>query len=90
MSQPEKIPEPWNSFFSALDRYDLAVSKLERNDQRVRDDVEHLASSVAFDLEILKQRYEKELRWRLGNPEREDLKLKLWMEMFAEDRILRS
>jgi hypothetical protein len=70
----------------ALDPYDLALSKLERNIQRDRDDVKHLARSVPLDLEILKQRYEKELRWQLGNPTREDLTLKLWIEMIEEDR----
>lgn len=70
----------------ALDPYDLALSKLERNIQRDRDDVKHLARSIPLDLEILKQRYEKELRWQLGNPEREDLTLRLWIEMIEEDR----
>jgi hypothetical protein len=70
----------------ALDPYDLALSKLERNIQRDRDDVKHLARSVPLDPEILKQRYEKELRWQLGNPAREDLTLKLWIEMIEEDR----
>lgn len=70
----------------ALDPYDLALSKLERNIQRDRDDVKHLARFVPFDLEILKQRYDKELRWQLGNPKREDLTLKLWIEMIEEDR----
>ena len=70
----------------ALDPYDLTLSKLERNIQRDRDDVKHLARVIPFDLEILKERYEKELRWQLGNPEREDLTLKLWIEMIEEDR----
>ena len=70
----------------ALDPYDLALSKLERNIQRDRDDVKHLARSVPLDLGVLKERYEKELRWQLGNPEREDLTLKLWIEMIEEDR----
>jgi hypothetical protein len=35
----------------ALDPYDLALSKLERNIQRDRDDVKHLAQTVPFDLE---------------------------------------
>jgi hypothetical protein len=47
----------------ALDPYDLALSKLERNIQRDRDDVKHLAKTVPFDLEVLKERYQKELRW---------------------------
>jgi hypothetical protein len=67
----------------------LALSKLERNIQRDRDDVKHLARSIPLDLEVLRDRYEKELRWQLGNPEREDLTLKLWIEMIAEDRTAR-
>ena len=70
----------------ALDPYDLALSKLERNIQRDRDDVKHLGRTIPLRLEILKERYEKELRWQLGNPEREDLTLKLWMEMIEEER----
>ena len=70
----------------ALDPYDLALSKLERNIQRDRDDVRHLARTVPLDLEHLKDRYQKELRWQLGNPEREDLTLQLWIEAIKEDR----
>ena len=70
----------------ALDPYDLALSKLERNIQRDRDDVRHLAQVIPLDLKVLKERYEKELRWQLGNPEREDLTLRLWIEMIEEDR----
>jgi hypothetical protein len=64
----------------ALDPYDLALSKLERNIQRDRDDVKHLARTVPLDPEVLKYRYQKELRWQLGNPEREDLTLQLWID----------
>jgi hypothetical protein len=70
----------------ALDAYDLALSKLERNIQRDREDVKHLARAVPFDLKVFKERYEKELRWQMGNPQREDLTVKLWMEMIEEDR----
>ena len=70
----------------ALDPYDLALSKLERNIQRDRDDVKHLGRSIPLDLSMLEERYAKELRWQLGNPEREDLTLKLWFEMIEEDR----
>jgi hypothetical protein len=65
---------------------DLALSKLERNIQRDRDDVRHLGRTVPLDLEHLKARYQKELRWQLGNPEREDLTLQLWIEAIKEDR----
>jgi len=70
----------------ALDPYDLALSKLERNVQRDRDDMMHLARTVPFDLEVLKDRYQKELRWQLGNPDPEDLTLRLWIEAIQEER----
>lgn len=70
----------------ALDPYDLALSKLERNIQRDRDDIKYLAASLPFDLETLKERYINELRWQLGNPEREDLTLRLWIEAIEEQR----
>jgi len=70
----------------SLDPYDLALSKLERNTQRDRDDIRHLARTVPLDLNVLKERYQKELRADLGNPEREDLTLKLWIEAIEEER----
>ena len=70
----------------ALDPYDLALSKLERNTQRDRDDVRHLARTVPFDIAILEERYQKELRPALGNSEREDLTLRLWIEAIEEER----
>jgi len=70
----------------ALDPYDLALSKLERNIERDRDDVKHLAKIIPFDLDALKDRYQKELRWQLGNPERKDLTLRLWIEAIEEER----
>ena len=70
----------------ALDPYDLALSKLERNIQRDRDDVLHLARTVPLDLEVLKDLYQKELRWQLGNPEREGLTLQLWIDAIEEER----
>ena len=68
----------------ALDPYDIALSKLERNSQKDRDDVRYLAHAVPFNLATLQQRYETELRWQLGRPDREDLTMKLWKEMLAE------
>ena len=71
----------------ALDPYDLALAKLERNIQRDRDDVKHLARKIPFDLNVIKERYDKELRPYLGNPEREDLTLRLWIEAIEEERM---
>jgi len=70
----------------ALDPYDIALTKLERNSPKDREDVKYLARAVPFDLEILRERYEKELRDYLFVPEREDLTLKLWIESIEEER----
>ena len=80
-SYEERLTEIFPGAFNhlrllALDPYDLALSKLERNAQRDRDDVEHLARIVPFDLDKLQERYQKELRPDLGNPEREEPNLK--------------
>jgi hypothetical protein len=68
----------------ALDPYDLALSKLERNSQKDRDDVRYLSRAITFNVATLQQRYETELRWQLGRPDREDLTMKLWMEILFE------
>jgi hypothetical protein len=83
----EMFPETFRRLrLLALDPYDLALAKLERNIQRDRDDVKHLARIIPFDLDTLKDRYLKELRPLLGNPDREDLTLRLWVEAIEEDR----
>lgn len=70
----------------ALDPYDLALTKLERNIERDRNDVRYLVRTVPFDLDLLRERYRAEHRPYLGNPKREDLTLELWIEEIAEDR----
>jgi len=70
----------------ALDAYDLALAKLERNSQRDREDVFYLADRVPLDVKLLRQRYQEELRPYLGNPAREDLTLDLWVEAIEERR----
>lgn len=92
---PEDYEERLREMFSgslqnirlfALDPYDLALTKIERTIQRDRDDVKHLARTVPFDLEVLKQRYYDELRVYLGVPERSDTTLELWIEAIEEER----
>lgn len=70
----------------ALDPYDLALTKLERNNSRDREDIFHLAESVRLDTAELRKRYEDEMRPNLGNPGREDLTLRLWIEAIEEER----
>jgi len=66
----------------ALEAHDLALSKLERNIDRDRVDVEHLARAGYLKPDILRQRYYEELRPYLVNEARHDLTLKLWLESF--------
>jgi hypothetical protein len=73
----------------ALDPHDLALTKLRRNSQRDREDVLHLADAAPLDIDTLRVRYE-EMRPLLGNPEREDLTLKLWIEAIEEKRKART
>jgi hypothetical protein len=74
----------------ALDPYDLALTKLERNIERDRSDVRYLARTVPFDLNILRERYTIELRPYLGNPARVDLSFQFWIEDIEEDRASSS
>jgi hypothetical protein len=90
-SYEERLTEIFPKSFThvrlcALDPYDLALSKLERNIQRDRDDVKYLARTVPLELEVLSERYRSELRWQLGNPEREDLTIKLWIDAIEEEK----
>jgi hypothetical protein len=69
-----------------FERHDLALAKLGRNQDSDREDVRRLAQGPGLDVDILEQRYRDELRWQLGNPEREDMTLELWIEMISELR----
>jgi hypothetical protein len=82
-----ELPGPWKHLWLfALDPHDIALTKLERNLQRDRDDVLYLAHTVPLDLDVLRARYRQELRPYLGRPEREDLTLELWIEIIEETR----
>jgi hypothetical protein len=69
-----------------FERHDLALAKLGRNQDYDREDVRRLALGPGLDVTVLEQRYRDELRWRLGNPSRDDLTLQLWIEMIGEVR----
>jgi hypothetical protein len=73
--------------FMGLDPYDLALTKLQRNIERDRSDVQHLARAVPFDLAGLRERYASEPRPYLGNPRRENLTLDLWIEAIEGERV---
>jgi hypothetical protein len=68
----------------AFEPHDLALAKLERNEDHDREDVKALALRPGLDVEVLRDRYDGEMRRYLGNPAREDLTLQLWIEMIQE------
>jgi Nucleotidyltransferase of unknown function (DUF6036) len=83
----QMFPGQFNNLrLMALDPYDLALTKLQRNGERDRSDVRFLARTIPFDLKILEKRYQTELRPTLSNPERENSTMQLWKEMIEEDR----
>ena len=68
----------------AMDPYDIILSKIERNSSRDRQDVEYLGLALELNVAILKDRYEKEVRYQVKNERREDQTVKLWIEMIEE------
>jgi hypothetical protein len=67
----------------ALEAHDLALSKLERNIERDRDDVQQLARAGHLRAGILRERYYAELRPNLlAHEARHDLTLRLWLESY--------
>jgi hypothetical protein len=68
----------------ALERHDLVLAKLERNADRDREDLKRLALGPGLDVNVLRQRYQRELRFQFGRPEREDLTLDLWIAIIEE------
>ena len=69
-----------------LDRYDLALSKLERNIDRDRDYV-LLLSRANFDVGVLRERYMTEVRpFVTGRTSWHDQTVELWLEMIEETR----
>lgn len=66
-----------------LEAHDLALSKLERNSARDREDIRYLARAAPLDLSVLERRYQVELRPYLANTNRHDLTMRLWMEMLS-------
>jgi Nucleotidyltransferase of unknown function (DUF6036) len=92
----ESIPENYDERLTELcagsfknirlfvpDAYDLVLSKLSRNIERDRQDVEFLAKTRHLDPMVLRERYETELRSILiGPPSQHDATLKFWLEAY--------
>ena len=74
----------WNYLrIFALEAHDVALTKLERNSERDRHDVQQLAKAGYLNSKKLRDRYHKELRPNLPAHEaRHDLTLELWLEAY--------
>jgi hypothetical protein len=74
---------PWKRLkLFALDATDVALSKLERNAERDREDVVRLARAGHLEPRVLKERYIEELRpYLLSKIPWHDKTLELWIEM---------
>jgi hypothetical protein len=69
-----------------LDPYDLVLTKLERNSPRDREDVRALIRGLGLDADVLRERFDVELRPYLAvAPDRTILTLDLWMEEFFSE-----
>ena len=66
-----------------LEAHDLALTKLERNFERDRADVAHLARAGFLEASILRERYFRELRpYVIGRESWHDQTLALWLEAY--------
>jgi len=68
----------------AFEAHDLVLSKLERFQAVDREDLKHLARTVPLDSDILRARYEEELRPYALRTDRLDTTLALALEMIQE------
>ncbi len=86
----ERLTELFPGHFKNLrlfvpDPYDLVLSKLSRNIERDRQDVEYLAKKRHLDAKVLRERYTTELRPILiGEVRQHDLTLEFWAEAYFE------
>ena len=68
----------------------LVLTKLTRNADRDRSDVEYLATAVPLDVAVLRERYQREMRGYVGVTEREDLTRDLWIDIIQEAQQTRA
>jgi len=68
----------------APDPYDFILSKLERNSAKDRDDADYIFKTKKLSSQILRERYERELRPYLSKEKWHDDTLELWIEIFEK------
>lgn len=73
-----------------MDPYDVALTKLERDNDKDFQDVLELAERIPFDLDLFETRYREELReYTTGKPEDNDLVFYRWTTAIREYRAAR-
>ncbi|MCX6595547.1 MAG: DUF6036 family nucleotidyltransferase [Acidobacteria bacterium] len=77
-------PDCWRHLrLFVLEPHDLALTKLERNFERDRGDVEHLARSGYLKASVLQERYDEEMRpYVIGRVSWHDQTLQMWIEAY--------
>jgi G:T-mismatch repair DNA endonuclease (very short patch repair protein) len=77
------FPGAWrNVRLLALEVHDLALTKLERNFERDREDVQRLAQAGLLARDVLATRYRQELRPYLSREAWHDQTLQMWIESY--------
>ncbi len=72
----------------APDHFDFILSKLERNSAKDRDDADYIFKTRKLSPQILRERYEKELRPYLSKESWHDDPLELWIEIFEKKNCM--
>jgi hypothetical protein len=80
-----------NLNLQVMDSYDIALSKLTRDNDRDFQDVLYLAQAIPFDLELLESRYSTELKpYLFGDGKQHDRTLDRWMSAIREYRAMQE
>ena len=67
-----------------FEKHDIVLAKLSRAADHDREDVKYLASTVGLDVTVLRERFEKEVRFQCTNETRDQNTLDFWIEMIEE------
>lgn len=67
-----------------FEKHDIVLAKLGRAADHDRDDVKYLADTVGLDATVLRDRFEKEVKFQCTNETKDRNTLEFWIEMIEE------
>jgi hypothetical protein len=67
-----------------LEPHDLILSKLAKNNPKVRDDVKFLVTKLSLSFEVLYRRWESEMKPWIANADRHETTINLWKSYFQQ------